>query len=92
VSPVVSSETRREPCVTHDFCAFLPACSCASNQTGKLADKTCNLRDIADAPPADWSLERRREYFDWAKRVVAALPAANAEPRTAFDAAYAARP
>jgi GTP diphosphokinase / guanosine-3',5'-bis(diphosphate) 3'-diphosphatase len=58
----------------------------------KLADKTCNLRDIADAPPADWSLERRREYFDWAKRVVDALPAVNAELRAAFDAAYAAKP
>ena len=36
----------------------------------KLADKTCNLRDIAVAPPADWSVERRRKYFDWAREVV----------------------
>jgi len=36
----------------------------------KLADKIANLRDVADAPPANWSLERRQEYFDWAKAVV----------------------
>src|SRR5664279_3761607 len=40
----------------------------------KLADKTSNLRDIASSPPADWSLERKQEYFDWAKRVVDRLP------------------
>ena len=40
----------------------------------KLADKTCNLGDIAATPPADWSVSRRQEYFDWAKRVVDGLP------------------
>jgi len=40
----------------------------------KTCDKTCNLRDIATAPPADWSLERRREYFGMAKQVVDRLP------------------
>jgi GTP diphosphokinase / guanosine-3',5'-bis(diphosphate) 3'-diphosphatase len=29
----------------------------------KLADKICNVRDIADCPPASWSIERRREYI-----------------------------
>jgi guanosine-3',5'-bis(diphosphate) 3'-pyrophosphohydrolase len=58
----------------------------------KLADKTCNLRDIANAPPADWPLSRRQEYFDWAKRVVDALPALSPGLRAAFDAAYAQRP
>lgn len=58
----------------------------------KLADKTCNLRDMAASPPHDWTLERRREYFDWAKRVVDALPAVSYELRAAFDAAYAAKP
>ena len=58
----------------------------------KLADKTCNLRDIAAAPPADWSLQRTQDYFDWAKRVVDALPPVSAPLRAAFDAAYAARP
>src|SRR6266850_2491371 len=36
----------------------------------KLADKICNLRDVSDHPPAHWDQQRRREYFDWAKRVV----------------------
>lgn len=58
----------------------------------KLADKTCNLRDIAAAPPADWSLARRQEYFDWAKRVVDGLPKVNAWLLAAFQDAYAMRP
>lgn len=58
----------------------------------KFADKTCNLRDMAASPPHDWTLERRREYFDWAKRVVDGLPAVSYELRAAFDAAFAARP
>jgi GTP diphosphokinase / guanosine-3',5'-bis(diphosphate) 3'-diphosphatase len=57
----------------------------------KLADKTCNLRDIATTPPANWSPERRREYFEWAKRVVDGLPKVNARLLEAFNAAYAMR-
>jgi guanosine-3',5'-bis(diphosphate) 3'-pyrophosphohydrolase len=53
----------------------------------KLADKTCNLRDIATTPPADWSDERRREYFDWAGKVVAGVRGANAALDAAFDRA-----
>ena len=37
----------------------------------KLADKICNVRDVTDSPPATWSLDRRREYLNWAERVVA---------------------
>jgi (p)ppGpp synthase/HD superfamily hydrolase len=39
----------------------------------KLADKTSNLRAVAQSPASDWSLERRREYIDWAKSIVAGL-------------------
>ena len=39
----------------------------------KLADKISNLRDILGTPPADWSGDRRRAYFDWATRVVAGM-------------------
>jgi (p)ppGpp synthase/HD superfamily hydrolase len=39
----------------------------------KLADKTSNLRTIASSPAADWSVERRLEYVEWAKNVVAGL-------------------
>ena len=58
----------------------------------KLADKICNLRDVAAAPPADWALERRQGYFDWAKSVVDGLRGAHAEMERLFDEAYARRP
>ena len=58
----------------------------------KLADKICNVRDMARDPPADWSPERRAEYFAWAKRVVDALRGVHAELEAVFDASHAARP
>ena len=58
----------------------------------KLADKTCNLRDLIEAPPADWPLARRQEYFDWAKQVVDGLPRVNAAMLAAFEQAYAEHP
>jgi guanosine-3',5'-bis(diphosphate) 3'-pyrophosphohydrolase len=51
----------------------------------KLADKTCNLRDMVDSPPHDWSAERKREYFAWADRVVAGLRGANPELERLYD-------
>ncbi len=58
----------------------------------KLADKICNLRDIAHSPPAGWSLQRKREYFDWAKAVVDNLRGVHPELERLFDHAYAASP
>ncbi len=58
----------------------------------KLADKICNLRDIRRAPPPDWSLERRREYFEWARCVVEGLRGAHGRLEAIFDAEYAERP
>jgi guanosine-3',5'-bis(diphosphate) 3'-pyrophosphohydrolase len=58
----------------------------------KLADKICNLRDLDTSPPVGWSLERRREYFDWAKQVVDRLRGTHARLEELFDAAYAERP
>ncbi len=58
----------------------------------KLADKICNLRDVADRPPAKWDLERRQEYFEWAKRVIDGLRGAHAGLEAAFDAAYLRKP
>ena len=51
----------------------------------KLADKICNLRDILASPPADWSADRKREYFDWAARVVAGLRGAHPALEAVFD-------
>jgi GTP diphosphokinase / guanosine-3',5'-bis(diphosphate) 3'-diphosphatase len=39
----------------------------------KLADKISNVAGMATLPPADWSLERRREYLDWTENVVSGL-------------------
>ena len=62
----------------------------------KLADKICNLRDVAERPPAGWDVARRREYFDWAKQVIDGLRGAPGEDmrrlEAAFDAAYERRP
>lgn len=58
----------------------------------KIADKTCNLRDVAASPPSDWSIKRGREYFDWALRVVEGLPEVEPRLREAFAAAYALKP
>jgi guanosine-3',5'-bis(diphosphate) 3'-pyrophosphohydrolase len=58
----------------------------------KLADKIANVRDVGTSPPEDWPLERRREYFDWAKRVVDALRGVSPGLEAAFDEAYAQRP
>ena len=58
----------------------------------KLADKICNLRDIAHEPPAGWDLSRKQEYFDWAKAVVDGLRGTSAPLEAAFDNVYAMKP
>ena len=58
----------------------------------KLADKICNVRDVADDPPKDWPLARRQEYFDWAKSVVDRLRGVNGPLQSVFDQLYARRP
>ncbi|MGH8613286.1 MAG: HD domain-containing protein [Gammaproteobacteria bacterium] len=58
----------------------------------KLADKICNLRDVNASPPADWNLQRRREYFDWAKAVIDRMRGTHAELERLFDAVYSQRP
>ena len=57
-------------------------------QVIKLADKISNLRAILSSPPADWSVERKREYFEWAKQVVAALSAPNEMLKAEFERLY----
>ena len=58
----------------------------------KFADKICNLRDISSSPPTEWSLERRREYYDWAKEVVDGLRGSHPTLEHLFDQAYKDRP
>lgn len=58
----------------------------------KLADKISNLRDILNSPPADWSLQRKQDYFDWAKDVVDQIRSSSEKLSSAFDECYAQRP
>jgi len=58
----------------------------------KLADKTSNLRDLTLNAPSDWTLQRRRDYFDWAKRVIDKIRGTHKKLEHAFDDAYAGRP
>ncbi|HEY3698278.1 MAG TPA: HD domain-containing protein [Spongiibacteraceae bacterium] len=54
-------------------------------QLVKLADKISNVDAIANNPPADWPLERRRNYLDWSAQVVAGLRGCNAPLEQFFD-------
>ena len=58
----------------------------------KLADKICNLRDIASNPPANWDLERRQQYFVWAGQVVDGVRGTHERLEALFDEALARRP
>ncbi|MGB3311419.1 MAG: HD domain-containing protein [Nodosilinea sp.] len=51
----------------------------------KIADKTANVQNITTSPPADWSLERKREYLNWADRVVAGCRGCNPALEAVYD-------
>jgi (p)ppGpp synthase/HD superfamily hydrolase len=53
----------------------------------KLADKTSNLRSLVKSPPDDWSIQRRREYLDWALDVAKGLRRTNVWLEAQFDEA-----
>jgi guanosine-3',5'-bis(diphosphate) 3'-pyrophosphohydrolase len=57
----------------------------------KLADKICNLRDLTANPPKGWSRQRRRDYYEWAKRVIDGLRGAHPGLERLFDREYARR-
>jgi len=61
-------------------------------QLVKLADKICNLHDIIVSPPTDWSTQRKREYFDWAKAVVDPMRGVHPQLEALFDREYARKP
>jgi GTP diphosphokinase / guanosine-3',5'-bis(diphosphate) 3'-diphosphatase len=57
-----------------------------------MADKISNLRDVSANSPPGWSIERRRDYFGWAKAVVDGLSITHLRLRELFDEIYAQRP
>ncbi len=54
----------------------------------RIADLTSNLRALRQSPPADWAVERQREYFRWAHEVVARSRGLSPQLDAAFDEAY----
>ena len=58
----------------------------------KLADKTCNLRDVTESPPHWWPLERRQQYFEWGRKVIGGLRGEWPELEAMFDQQYQAKP
>jgi guanosine-3',5'-bis(diphosphate) 3'-pyrophosphohydrolase len=57
----------------------------------KLADKIDNITDLLVSPP-EWPIERVREYFDWAGRVVTGLPVQNEPLMKHFSDLMAQKP
>jgi (p)ppGpp synthase/HD superfamily hydrolase len=51
----------------------------------KLADKICNISDIANFPPRNWSCQRRVDYLAWADAVIAGLRGVNVKLEIYFD-------
>ena len=61
----------------------------APAQQIKLADKICNVYDLAHSPPKDWSLKRCQEYLTWSEKVVAGLRGINPALEARYDAVLA---
>jgi guanosine-3',5'-bis(diphosphate) 3'-pyrophosphohydrolase len=51
----------------------------------RLADKISNVRAVAEAPPIDWSLDRRLDYVTWSERVIAGCRGCSATLERAYD-------
>lgn len=54
----------------------------------RIADKISNLHSMSSSPPKDWDVKRRREYFEWAKAVVAGCRGVSPSLEAKFDEAY----
>jgi guanosine-3',5'-bis(diphosphate) 3'-pyrophosphohydrolase len=51
----------------------------------KLADKSCNVRNLVTTPPKDWSIKRRQEYLLWTEKVVSGLRGTNPALEEYYD-------
>jgi (p)ppGpp synthase/HD superfamily hydrolase len=52
----------------------------------KIGDKTCNVSGITPTQPAQWPLQRKLEYLDWAEKVVLGCRDSNPDLEQHFDA------
>jgi len=55
----------------------------------KIADKTCNVRDMTRDPPVGWDQARVVQYLDWAEQVVGGISCDCSDLLQAFSAAIA---
>jgi len=76
-------QQRKQLQIEHAATISLPA------KLVKLADKICNVRDVLQSPPPQWSDARRLEYANWAAAVVDQLRGTNAGLEAQFDALHA---
>ena len=51
----------------------------------KLADKICNIQDLAVSPPSGWSVDRKIEYIRWSMDVINEIRGTNADLENYFD-------
>jgi GTP diphosphokinase / guanosine-3',5'-bis(diphosphate) 3'-diphosphatase len=75
--------TRKELQIEH-----APHASSQAKQI-KIADKICNIRDILNSPPSDWSEDRKLKYLEWASKVVNGCRGVNPQLDIVYDAALA---
>ena len=51
----------------------------------KLGDKISNVTDVINNPPVDWDINRRKEYLDWAEKVIDNCPKVNDKMENKFQ-------
>jgi (p)ppGpp synthase/HD superfamily hydrolase len=51
----------------------------------KLADKIANMRSILSSPPTHWDHERKKQYFEWSKQVIAGLSSPHPVLKAEFE-------
>ena len=51
----------------------------------KLGDKISNVTDVINSPPEDWDINRRKEYLDWAEKVIDNCPKVNDKMENKFQ-------
>lgn len=54
----------------------------------KLADKICNIEDLIDSPPVDWSEKRKIDYAAWGLEIVRKLRGTNLKLERFFEGLY----
>ena len=51
----------------------------------RVADKISNIRELTQSPPQDWPAQRRREYLEWAGKVIDGCRGVNEALERRFD-------